>query len=100
LNINNIQVGHVPRNVAGKLAPLLDQDKVTVEGTMLEGNSKSPVSQPVQSMILTASSEQFQVFSLNVSLQRLTLTDPFRMGIVGASRCTVEQTSDKLWNPS
>lgn len=41
LNINNIQVGHVPRNVVSKLAPLLDQGKVTVEGTMLEGNSKS-----------------------------------------------------------
>ncbi|KAF9650574.1 hypothetical protein BDM02DRAFT_3164771 [Thelephora ganbajun] len=38
LNINNTQVGHVPRNVAAKLAPLLDQGKVTVEGTMLEGN--------------------------------------------------------------
>ena len=41
LNINNIQVGHVPRAVAAKLAPLLDQGKVTVEGTMLEGNSES-----------------------------------------------------------
>ena len=45
LNINNIQVGHVPRNVVAKLAPLLDQGKVTVEGTMLEGNSKFPMSQ-------------------------------------------------------
>lgn len=40
MNINNIQVGHVPRNVVSKLAPLLDQGKVTVEGTMLEGNSE------------------------------------------------------------
>lgn len=30
----------MPRAVAAKLAPLLDQGKVTVEGTMLEGNSK------------------------------------------------------------
>ena len=45
LNINNIQVGHVPRNVAAKLAPLLDQGKVTVEGEMLEGNCKYSVQQ-------------------------------------------------------
>jgi len=51
-------------------------------------------------MTLTAYSEQFQVFSLDVSLQRHTLTDPFRMGITGTSRSTVEQTGDKLWNPS
>jgi len=41
LNINGIQVGHIPRNVAVKLAPLLDQSKVSVEGEMLEGNSKT-----------------------------------------------------------
>ena len=49
LNINNIQVGHVPRNVVTKLAPLLDQGKVTVEGTMLEGNSKSSMPRLSQS---------------------------------------------------
>jgi SWI/SNF-related matrix-associated actin-dependent regulator of chromatin subfamily A3 len=37
-NIGRTQVGHVPRAIAGKLAPLLDRNLVTVEGTMLEGN--------------------------------------------------------------
>lgn len=74
LNINNVQVGHVPRAVAAKLAPLLDQGKVTVEGTMLEGNSESSTSRAVSRMPLTAPSEQFQVFALNVSPQCPTLT--------------------------
>jgi len=50
LNINNIQVGHVPKATAAKLAPLLDQGKVTIEGTMLEGNSGSSVSHSDSSM--------------------------------------------------
>ncbi|KIJ68013.1 hypothetical protein HYDPIDRAFT_107592 [Hydnomerulius pinastri MD-312] len=37
-NIGGIQVGHIPRNVAAKLSPLLDQKLVTVEGVMHEGN--------------------------------------------------------------
>jgi hypothetical protein len=37
-NIGRTQVGHIPRAVAGQLAPLLDRNLVTVEGTMLEGN--------------------------------------------------------------
>ncbi|CAL1707747.1 unnamed protein product [Somion occarium] len=37
-NIGGTQVGHVPRNVAAKLAPLMDQGMVTVEGMMHEGN--------------------------------------------------------------
>ncbi|KAH9892824.1 SNF2 family N-terminal domain-containing protein [Cubamyces lactineus] len=32
------QVGHIPRNVAAKLAPLMDAGLVTVEGVMHEGN--------------------------------------------------------------
>ena len=67
LNINKIQVGHVPRAIAAKLTPLLDQGKVTVEGTMLEGNSKSSKLQPISSTTLTVFSEQFQVLSLDVS---------------------------------
>lgn len=77
LNINNIQVGHVPRNVVTKLAPLLDQGKVTIEGTMLEGNSMFSASRPVLTVALTASSGQFQVFSLDVSPRCFTLIDPF-----------------------
>ncbi|KAG8213634.1 snf2 family protein [Butyriboletus roseoflavus] len=37
-NIGGAQVGHIPRNVASKLAPILDQRLVTVEGVMHEGN--------------------------------------------------------------
>ncbi|TCD63046.1 hypothetical protein EIP91_006059 [Steccherinum ochraceum] len=37
-NIGRTQVGHIPKNIAAKLAPLLDQNLVTIEGIMLEGN--------------------------------------------------------------
>ncbi|KAI9572249.1 SNF2 family N-terminal domain-containing protein [Boletus coccyginus] len=37
-NIGGDQVGHIPRNVASRLAPVLDQKLVTVEGVMHEGN--------------------------------------------------------------
>ena len=37
-NIGGIQVGHVKREYAAKLAPLLDQGLITVEGVMQEGN--------------------------------------------------------------
>ncbi|KAK7472758.1 hypothetical protein VKT23_000868 [Stygiomarasmius scandens] len=37
-NIGRTQVGHVPRNVAAKLAPLMDQKLVNVEGVMRDGN--------------------------------------------------------------
>ncbi|EPQ57350.1 hypothetical protein GLOTRDRAFT_74086 [Gloeophyllum trabeum ATCC 11539] len=37
-NIGGTQVGHLPRQVAAKLAPLLDRGLVTVEGVMHEGN--------------------------------------------------------------
>ncbi|KAF9451964.1 hypothetical protein P691DRAFT_772701 [Macrolepiota fuliginosa MF-IS2] len=37
-NIGQVQVGHVPRNVAAKLAPLLDRKIVTVEGVITDGN--------------------------------------------------------------
>lgn len=38
-NISRVQVGHLPRNVASKLAPLLDRQAVTVEGVINDGNS-------------------------------------------------------------
>lgn len=41
MNIGQVQVGHVPRNVASKLAPLLDRNIVTVEGVMKDGNRMS-----------------------------------------------------------
>ncbi|KAH7915183.1 SNF2 family N-terminal domain-containing protein [Hygrophoropsis aurantiaca] len=37
-NIGGMQVGHIPRTVASRLAPLLDRHAVTVEGVMNEGN--------------------------------------------------------------
>ncbi|KAJ6587041.1 SNF2 family N-terminal domain-containing protein [Mycena vulgaris] len=37
-NIDSAQVGHLPRNIVGKLAPMLDQGLVTVEGVMIQGN--------------------------------------------------------------
>ena len=37
-NIGRTQVGHIPRTIAASLAPLLDRNLVTVEGTMLDGN--------------------------------------------------------------
>lgn len=40
-NIGGAQVGHIPRNVASKLSPLLDQRLVTVEGVMHEGNRRA-----------------------------------------------------------
>jgi hypothetical protein len=39
-NIGSTQVGHIPRQTAAKLAPLIDAGLITVEGTMNEGNCK------------------------------------------------------------
>ncbi|KAL0578764.1 hypothetical protein V5O48_003262 [Marasmius crinis-equi] len=38
LNIGGTQVGHIPRNMASKLAPMLDARKITIEGVTLDGN--------------------------------------------------------------
>ncbi|KAK7053402.1 hypothetical protein VNI00_004028 [Paramarasmius palmivorus] len=38
LNIGRTQVGHIPRDIAVHLAPLLDARKVTVEGVIHDGN--------------------------------------------------------------
>lgn len=37
-NIGHVQVGHLPRNVASKLATLMDRQLVTVEGVVNDGN--------------------------------------------------------------
>jgi SWI/SNF-related matrix-associated actin-dependent regulator of chromatin subfamily A3 len=39
-NIGHAQVGHIPRQVASKLAPFMDKKLITVEGVMLEGNGE------------------------------------------------------------
>ncbi|KAK0225975.1 SNF2 family N-terminal domain-containing protein [Armillaria fumosa] len=38
LNIGKVQVGHVPRAVAAKLAPLMDRRLITCEGVIHDGN--------------------------------------------------------------
>lgn len=37
-----MQVGHIPKDIAAKIALLIDRKSVTIEGTMLGGNCKSP----------------------------------------------------------
>ncbi|KAJ3993334.1 SNF2 family N-terminal domain-containing protein [Lentinula boryana] len=37
-NIGHAQVGHIPRSVVAKLAPLMDSRAITVEGVMYNGN--------------------------------------------------------------
>lgn len=37
MNIGGAQVGHIPKNVAAHLSPLLDRKLVTSEGVMHEG---------------------------------------------------------------
>ena len=46
-NIGRTQVGHIPREMAAKLAPHMDAGLITVEGTMNEGNCKFPRHDPV-----------------------------------------------------
>ncbi|KAJ7178411.1 SNF2 family N-terminal domain-containing protein [Mycena crocata] len=53
-NIASAQVGHLPKTVVGKLAPLLDQGLVNVEGIMLQGN-------------LVATGKK--IFTLNITLK-------------------------------
>ena len=36
-----MQVGHLRRQIAAKLAPLMDSGLITIEGTMNEGNCES-----------------------------------------------------------
>lgn len=38
LNGSGVQVGHIPRGVAEKLAPLMDAQQITVEGRMIAQN--------------------------------------------------------------
>lgn len=77
LNINDIQVGHVPKNVAAKLAPLLDQGKVNIEGEVLEGNRKSPTNIVREGIVLTTNSKRLQVQHRNVSSQGVILVELF-----------------------
>ncbi|KAF7967470.1 hypothetical protein HWV62_34115 [Athelia sp. TMB] len=40
-NIANAQIGHIPREVASKMAPLMDKGLITAEAVMHEGNRRS-----------------------------------------------------------
>jgi len=42
INISGMQVGHIPKDIAAKIALLIDRKLVTIEGTMLSGNCESP----------------------------------------------------------
>ncbi|KAJ7217931.1 SNF2 family N-terminal domain-containing protein [Mycena pura] len=55
-NIGSVQVGHLPKAVVAKLAPLLDQGLVTVEGIMIQGNCI------VLSGVLTSSSSTLKIY--------------------------------------
>lgn len=37
-NISGVQVGHIPKDVAMRLSPLIDRGLITIEGTMTSGN--------------------------------------------------------------
>ncbi|QRW08198.1 SWI/SNF-related matrix-associated actin-dependent regulator of chromatin subfamily A member 3-like 3 [Ceratobasidium sp. AG-Ba] len=45
MNMRLKQVGHIPRQTAANLAPLIDQNLILVEGTMNDGNCKSLIVQ-------------------------------------------------------
>lgn len=38
MNMSGVQVGHIPKTVAARLAPMMDRQLVTVEGEMVQGN--------------------------------------------------------------
>ncbi|TEB37905.1 HIRAN-domain-containing protein [Coprinellus micaceus] len=42
-NMNRITVGYLPRGVASKLSPLMDQKQITIEGTVKRGRSSVDV---------------------------------------------------------
>ena len=64
-NIAHAQVGHIPRDIASKLAPLLDRKMITVEGVMLQGNSKlcyKYIGYPLTSFLVTGFSYALSVY--------------------------------------
>lgn len=66
MNIGQVQVGHVPRNVASKLAPLLDRNIVTVEGVMKDGNSMSCISSKSNLLITSCVVTRSNGYSLSL----------------------------------
>lgn len=70
MNIGGTQVGHLPRNVAGKLAPLMDQGLVTVEGVMHEGNREYHTNWRAHSTDIHIS-QGLRLFAVHVSVSRI-----------------------------
>jgi len=66
MNIGQVQVGHVPRNVALKLAPLLDRNIVTVEGVMKDGNRMSCLSSQFYLLITSCIVTRSNGYSLSL----------------------------------
>ena len=65
-NIGRTQVGHIPRQTAAKLAPLIDSGLITVEGTMNDGNCESTRIAFV-SFVINSFSAQVQLLLVCVS---------------------------------
>lgn len=69
-NCSRVLVGNVPRGVASKLAPLMDQKRISVEGVMNDGNSSSHI--PV--LILLDSNLCFYSVSGSAPLYQLSMS--------------------------
>ena len=65
-NIGRMQLGHIPRDMASKLAPLMDSSLITLEGTMNEGNCELTALDFVPVMIRLFSA-QVQLLVIHVS---------------------------------
>jgi hypothetical protein len=65
-NIGRMQVGHIPRDMASKLAPLIDSNLITLEGTMNEGNCELTALDFVP-VVIRLSSAHVQLLTAHVS---------------------------------
>jgi len=101
MNIGQVQVGHVPRNVALKLAPLLDRNIVTVEGVMKDGNRMSCLSSQFYLLITSCIVTRSNGYSL--SLWAFDMWHRLWISLTPAQgfwRYMVPQTNAMSLNPS
>jgi hypothetical protein len=100
-NIGGSQVGHIPRDVAAKLAGLLDRGAVTVEGVIKDGNRKFPFRmlqvQIPQCVVAVSGSRQFSLSMYVVLLRWLLFSFDV---LLEHSRYMVPQPTEGNWNPS
>jgi hypothetical protein len=77
-NIASAQVGHIPKKVAAKLAPLLDQRLVSVEGVMIQGNCVSNCLRSKHSNFISPSGRvgKGHLHPVNVIILYFFLRDP------------------------